>query len=298
MPAYDRTLLFCYAHPDDESYLAAGTMARYASDGRTRVILVTATRGGAATLRPGSPWTRAELPEVRGAELHRAARALGVHRVHLLDHPDGGLAAVDHLRLRRELVQLVRRYRPEVVASFDPHGENLHPDHIAIGRFTADAVAAAADPRWLPEAGPGFVVSRVLWTPPVPVWQMLRHPAARPLAEWPGADVVVDITPWRDRKRAALLAHRSQAAGIQELLLASDDAGLVLSAEVFRIGWGGPAAGGLVCLFQDLAAPAQPAAAAFSIVPQGSRICQPPGESAGSNPAAPRLAAAASRSSA
>ena len=38
-----RTLLALFAHPDDESFAAGGTLARYAAQG-ARVVLVTATR--------------------------------------------------------------------------------------------------------------------------------------------------------------------------------------------------------------------------------------------------------------
>lgn len=272
---WERTLLLCFAHPDDESYLAAGTMARYAADGRTRVVLVTATPGGAATLAPGAPWSRDELPQVRAAELHRAAAALGVHGVHLLWHRDGALGTTDPDLLRRQLVEFIRQYRPQVVISFDPHGENLHPDHIAIGRFTSDAVAAAGDRRWLPEAGRAFAVSRLLWTPPTPVWQMLRNPSGGRLEEWPGVDVVIDTRKWIERKRTALRAHLSQAGGIDALFLGAADADLVLSAEAFRMGWGGPAAGPLYDVFEGLEPAGQKAAVTRSEVPQGSSMRQP-----------------------
>jgi N-acetylglucosamine malate deacetylase 2 len=38
------SFLFCFAHPDDESFSAAGTVMKYAGRG-VRSVLVTATRG-------------------------------------------------------------------------------------------------------------------------------------------------------------------------------------------------------------------------------------------------------------
>ena len=47
-----QSLLFIYAHPDDESFLSAGTITHYRRLANTRIALVTATRGGAATRPP------------------------------------------------------------------------------------------------------------------------------------------------------------------------------------------------------------------------------------------------------
>ena len=75
-----------------------------------------------------------------------------------------------------------------------------HPDHIAISRFTTDAVAAAADSRWTPEVGAAHEVRRLIWTPPIPPWEAVNK---ENLAAEPGIDFLIDITPWRDRKAAA-----------------------------------------------------------------------------------------------
>lgn len=39
-----KAILFCFAHPDDESFSGAGTAMKYAAVG-TRTVLVTATLG-------------------------------------------------------------------------------------------------------------------------------------------------------------------------------------------------------------------------------------------------------------
>jgi len=236
MAVPSRVVLFSFAHPDDESYLAAGTIARTVTEGEARVILVTATRGEAATLGPDSFVTPSELAEVRAAELRRASALLGVDRVIQLDHPDGRLGAADPVRIRLQLTAVIRRHRPNVVVSFDPNGENLHPDHIAISRFTSDAIAVAADPRWLAELGEPHRIERLLWTPPTPVWTMLR--SGRALPDWPGADLVIDTRRFVDLKRQALAAHKSQRAGIDRLLLGQGDVERVLAAEAFRQAWG------------------------------------------------------------
>lgn len=72
--------------------------------------------------------------------------------------------------------------------TFDPNGGNLHPDHIAISRFTSDAVTAAADGRWHPELGPPHRVVRLLWVGTVLPWEE-TDPGR--LAETPGVDFLL-----------------------------------------------------------------------------------------------------------
>lgn len=242
MPDSQRTLLLSFAHPDDESFLAAGTVAKLVEEGGTRVILVTATRGEAATLKPDSPYAGLDLAEARAAELRRAAAILGIEEVIQLGHADGQLGQTDAGRILRDLVSVIRRVRPEVVMSFDPNGENFHRDHIAISRFTSDAIAAAADRRWLPESGAIHRVPRLVWTPPTPIWSMLRD-STRPLESWPGVDFVVDTSGYVARKREALEAHLSQRPGIDALLLGRGDSDRIFSAEAFRLAWGGDLGG-------------------------------------------------------
>ena len=228
--AVQRSLLFIFAHPDDESFAAAGTAARYADEG-ARLTLVTATRGDKGKCGDPPVCEPGQLAGVREAELREAARVIGIADVRVLDYKDRELAAAPAEEVRATLVRVIREARPQVVVTFDPHGVNLHPDHVAISRFAADAVAAAADPRWHSEAGPAHEVGRVLWTTPRPFWELARldHPAAEP-----GVDFLLDTGPWWRRKAAALRAHRSQHIEIDRLFFDVPDSERVLSVEAFR----------------------------------------------------------------
>src|SRR5215207_2399139 len=87
------TLLAVFAHPDDESYVCGGTLARYAAAG-VRVVLLCATRGEAGEIADPALAARDELPAMREAELRAAAERLGIVEIHLLDYQDGTLPAV------------------------------------------------------------------------------------------------------------------------------------------------------------------------------------------------------------
>jgi LmbE family N-acetylglucosaminyl deacetylase len=232
----DPAILFCFAHPDDESFSGAGTAMKYALSG-VKSVLVTATRGERGKVGNPPVCAPEDLASWRERELHEAVRIAGFDELHLLDYRDRELADAPADAVRQSLVAIIRRVRPLVVASFDPHGFNVHPDHIAISRFTTDAIAAAADPRWHPDAGQPYAVPRGVWTPPVPAWEVA---SVDRLEEKPGVDFVLDVSPWRDRRAAALRAHRSQHLSIDRCFFNRAEPEQYLGLEVWRHAWGPP----------------------------------------------------------
>jgi N-acetylglucosamine malate deacetylase 2 len=229
-------ILFSFAHPDDESFAAAATAMKYGAAG-VRTVLVTATRGERGKAGHPPVCAVAELGACRELELREAARIIGLDRVHILDYRDKELANAKHDEIRGSLVSIIRLEQPAIVATFDPNGFNLHPDHVAISRFTMDAVAAASDPRWYPEHGHPHQVGRVVWTPPMAAWEAGTIDR---LEERAGADFVIESSAWRDRKEAALRAHRSQHLSIDRLFFNQPNLERVLGVEVWRHAWGPP----------------------------------------------------------
>ena len=229
-----RKIFFSFAHPDDESFSAAG-LACWCLERGVEVVLACATRGEAG--KPGNPAVAEPdgLGAAREQELRAAAEIIGIQQIHLLDYRDRELSDAKPHEIRRKLVTLVREHRPDVVMTFDPNGFNAHPDHVAISRFTGDAIAAAADPRWLPKIGEPHTVRRLLWTSPIPPWEAAR---SRDLHAEPGVDFVLDISPWSQRKADALRAHKSQHHSIDKHFFNQPDLERILSLETFRQAWG------------------------------------------------------------
>jgi LmbE family N-acetylglucosaminyl deacetylase len=229
-----RRLLFIYAHPDDESFGVAGISRMWADQGAD-ISIVTATRGDAG--RAGEPpiCSREDLPARREAELREAARILGIQHVSVLDYLDKHLAEAPSKAIRRQLIEAIRRHRPQVVVTFDPNGANAHPDHVAISRFAIDAIVAAADGRWFPDIEQPHTVQRLLWTSPMLPWDAPNSPD---LAAEPGIDFLIDISKYRDVKAAALRAHRTQHVSIDRHFfnLATVDA--ILGVETFTQAFG------------------------------------------------------------
>jgi N-acetylglucosamine malate deacetylase 2 len=227
-------ILLIFAHPDDESFVAAGLTRRYTDLGAA-IALVTATRGEAGSCGDPPLCRPDELPALRESELREAAAFLGVRDVHVLGYRDQHLSEAPPHQIRAELVGLVRRHRPHVVVTYDPHGGHGHADHIAISRFTTDAVSAAADERWHPAAGAPHRVQRLLWTPPVLAWDDV--PAAE-MAREPGVDFLLDISAQQSAKVAALQAHRTQRRSTDRWIFHKPRAEEILRVETFRQAFG------------------------------------------------------------
>ncbi len=144
------TLALVVAHPDDDAYGVAGTVALHADDPGFRYVLVHATDGEAGEIAPGFPATPETLGAIRREEDRRAWDALGrvPDRHEWLGYPDGHVAAADDLEER--IAAIFAQERPDVVGTFGPDGITGHPDHIAVG-----AAADAAFHRFVGDGGPG-----------------------------------------------------------------------------------------------------------------------------------------------
>lgn len=194
------------AHPDDVDFGAAGTVAAWVREG-IEVAYCICTSGDAGGF---DDTPRAEMAPLREAEQRAAAAELGVKDVVFLGYPDGRLTP--SLELRRDISRQIRRFRPERVLTQSPEiwwqriGAS-HPDHRAAGEA---ALAAVYPDARNPFAHPELLLEEGLeaWT--VPELWLMGAPQER-------IDHVVDITDVLDRKVAALRAHASQTAHIDDL---------------------------------------------------------------------------------
>jgi LmbE family N-acetylglucosaminyl deacetylase len=196
-PALARVLCVA-AHPDDNEFVIAGSVARWAREGR-HVAFCLVTTGGAG-VNEHTPSSDGLIP-VRERESREAARLLGVAEVVFLGYQDGVLEPT--LALRRDLTRVIRRQRPDVVVCADPtvrwYGSEYlnHPDHRAAASAALDAVFPSA------ETSAIFPELLTEGLAPHKVKQVLVAGALAP-------DVVVDIAATFDTKVAALRAHASQ----------------------------------------------------------------------------------------
>lgn len=137
-----RRVACVFAHPDDDTYGVAGSLALHASD-ELQLTVIMATSGGAGRIADPSLATRETLGRVREAEDVASWRALGFDPdVRFLRHPDGGLARIPREQLVLEVRDLLEETAPEVVVTFGPDGITGHEDHVAIGAVATEAFQA------------------------------------------------------------------------------------------------------------------------------------------------------------
>jgi LmbE family N-acetylglucosaminyl deacetylase len=151
----DGGILFVLAHPDDETFICGGTIARYANSG-VPVSYVCGTRGESGTVDPELTMDRS-IAEVRSAELACAAGHLGLDKVYFLGYRDSGMAGSTDANDPRSLFQaplgeiaerlaaIIREVRPRIVVTHGPYGEYGHPDHIRLHEATRLAFDLAGD---------------------------------------------------------------------------------------------------------------------------------------------------------
>ena len=148
-----KTVLAVFAHPDDESLVAGGTLARFDHEGYFTALLC-ATRGEWGPISDESLATYETLGQVREGELRAACEILGIKWLQFLDLPDGGVTwAIEDASYQalEKVVRVIRELQPEIVITFGPDGFYGHEDHIAIGKLTTKACQLTAQAEVFPE---------------------------------------------------------------------------------------------------------------------------------------------------
>ena len=186
-------ILVITPHADDAEFGVAGTVVHWAREGKI-VVYVVCTNGDKGT--DDSKIKPEDLAKIREKEQLDAAKILGVKDVIFLGHPDQTLE--DTPELRKEIVKLIRLYRPEIVVTADPYRRYIwHRDHRVVGQVTLDAV---------------FPYARDIWAYPDLTKEGLKPHSVKEIWFWASEDINhrSDITKTFDLKLKALRCHKSQ----------------------------------------------------------------------------------------
>lgn len=190
-------LMVVSPHPDDCEFGIAGTVARLTKEGK-QVVYVICTNGDKGTsdrsLKPE------KLAKIREKEQLAAAKVLGVKETVFLKYPDQGLE--DCHEFRRDLVRVIRRYKPFAVATADPYRKYMwHRDHRITGIVALDAV---------------FPYSRDHLAYPELLEEGLEPHKVREMWFWGTEEpnYRLDITDTLETKLTALGCHKSQVGDI------------------------------------------------------------------------------------
>lgn len=211
------TVVAFHAHPDDETLLTGGTLARLAAEGHRTVIVVACDGAMGDAREPGAL--------VRLGELRAAAQVLGVARVHHLGYADSGHGALlfpdppDRARFMRapvdeaakRLAAILEEERADLLLSYDAAGGYGHRDHVRVhevgvraAELTGVRVLEATVPREpVVRLGKALQAVRVL----------RRYDFSD--ASWFGSPRAAithryDVRRYAAQKQAALAEHRTQ----------------------------------------------------------------------------------------
>lgn len=221
-----RRLLAIFAHPDDETFLSGGTLAKLAAQGWD-VRVISATYGENGRRGDYESLSTNEFADLRRSELQAACKALGIHPPMFLECADRALAAICWNSAAKEVARIIRRLRPDVVITFGPDGISGHPDHVALSQIVTSAFWVATVYR-----SPRQAVTRPT---PASLYYVLRSASVpescpqEPAATEPALTTTIDIAQAGGRKLEAIRCYRSQkhlhpadSAAIQAILQAPE----------------------------------------------------------------------------
>ncbi|ASK62735.1 bacillithiol biosynthesis deacetylase BshB2 [Virgibacillus phasianinus] len=188
----EKHVVVIYPHPDDESFGASGTIAKFREQG-VPVTYLCGTLGEMGR-NMGSPTfaNRETLPEIRKEELIQACNVLDMD-LQMLGYRDKTVEFEDRMEIAEHLKRILEEIEPSLVITHYPE-HAVHPDHNALGAAAVEAVRLM-DPDKRP----------TVWA------QAITNTFYEDLGK---PDIRNDISGYFDKKMEAISAHKSQADGI------------------------------------------------------------------------------------
>ncbi|NRQ31156.1 GlcNAc-PI de-N-acetylase [Nonomuraea sp. NN258] len=246
------TLMAVHAHPDDEVLSTGGVLARYTGEG-IRTVLVTCTNGeqgdGPGGVKPGDPGHDDEaVAERRLAELRESVAHLGIDHLELLGYRDSGMQGWEtntHPRAfanipldvaAGKLAELMERYRPDVVVTYDETGGGGygHPDHVQAHRVAVAAAQSTGIPaKFYYTAIPRSAIKKMFETMQANGVEVDFEPSDDFGTPDEQVTTIVDVSPFVEHKLKALRAHESQGENIFLLRMPEEAQHQAFSHEAF-----------------------------------------------------------------
>ncbi len=144
---YYKTVMAIGPHADDLTIWAGGTLKKLSSEGNKLIcVRITDDYGDCVGL------TKEQGIKRNRIEVERAYKTIGADEIIHLDYPTDSLAGADYLELRGKLIYLMRKYKPDIVVSFDLNGtdeENM--DHIITAKAVNEACWQSSFALYYPE---------------------------------------------------------------------------------------------------------------------------------------------------
>lgn len=200
-------ILSFFAHPDDETLFAGGTLALLSRLG-ANVNYLCATRGEGGEVGEPPVCSQKELGQVREREMRCAVKALGGGQLTFLDYVDPLVGPEDELypfaaeldTLAAQVAAKIRKYKIQAVITHGSNGEYGHPAHLLVHQASLAALELLA--------------SRGEDTPLMYTVQAAypKNPKKRSMNHDDPAHLILDIKSVLEQKISAALCHRTQHA--------------------------------------------------------------------------------------
>lgn len=197
-------ILTIFAHPDDETIFAGGTLALLARSG-ARMHYLAATRGEGGETGEPPVSSQSQLGIYRERELACAVQALGGGHLAFLNYCDPvigeGHTLYPYTQDIDGLVHAIQRQiqaiQPHFIITHGTKGEYGHPGHVLTHTAVTQAVLS------LGQSAPSLYTFCA---------DFPGHPRQRYANPTDPAHLILDITPAMDAKVRAAYCHRSQNA--------------------------------------------------------------------------------------
>nr|MBP9690626.1 PIG-L family deacetylase [Candidatus Woesebacteria bacterium] len=126
------SLVAIFAHPDDEAFGPAGTLAKYAETHDVYIICATCGEAG----ENHADAAEQPLGEIRKEELRRSAAILSVEDVFFLGYKDGTLSNNQYHAIAEDIRKIADEFEPEIFLTYENRGVSGHLDHVAMSLIT------------------------------------------------------------------------------------------------------------------------------------------------------------------
>lgn len=198
-------LFAIFAHPDDEAFGPAGTLAKYAQTHDAYIIC--ATRGEAG--ENNDTTENEDLADKREQELRRSAAILGVEEVFFLGYKDGTLSNNQYHAIAEDIRKITDEYEPEILMTYESRGVSGHLDHVAVSLITH------------------YVFHKSSYTQKLLSYVLLKDETDQMRDYFiyvphgydrEKIDLVVNTSPFWEQKKRAIFEHKSQMKDISRIM--------------------------------------------------------------------------------
>lgn len=197
------TLVAVFAHPDDEAFGPAGTIAKFSKTHDVYILCATKGEVGESSIYTKSLYT------IREEELKRSAKILGAKKVFFLGFRDGTLSNNLYHKLAGKIQEKLIKFQPETIITYEPLGVSGHIDHITVSLVTTYVARNLK------------VTDKLLY---YCIAKREREYLENYFIYFPqgykreGVDFVVDVSTFWDKKLDAIHTHKSQSKDAQSIL--------------------------------------------------------------------------------